>query len=137
MTTPQKKKQIFDMFSPKIAKNRRKRREVGKRESKDPQAPPTVNNYTHNKPTVARSLNMQPVAVEKRRVIPKTEGMPAVNGKSGQKLVDKAVTKVRPKVKTPDLKHAVIPRKSLKGAKDAKPARKKTTRKRASRSKKD
>lgn len=113
MTSPQQKKKVYDMLSPRIAKNRAHRRKVGKEEAKGPQTPPTVDNYRMNKPLVARSLNIQPV-VQKRRVLAKTEGMPAVNGKSGDEIVKKAVTKVKPKKPTPDISAAAISQKDLK-----------------------
>lgn len=133
MTTPERKKKVYDMLSPRIAQNRKHRRKVANEEAKKgPQAPPKVDNYRVNHPRVARSLNIQPAPVHEKRNIPKTEGMVAVNGKSGEEIQKKAVTKVRPKKKKLDVKDAVIPPQQVKGDKDAKPRRKRTSTKRSS-----
>lgn len=108
MTLPSKKKKIHDILSPKIGEKRKRRKEVAKSQRDNPPVPPTVDNYRKNKPIVARSLNIQPVISKPRKTSP-TEGMPAVNSKSGARLVEKAVAKVQSKVKLPDLSHAVIP----------------------------
>ena len=91
---PRGRRETFDAFSPKIAEKRKRRRQVAN--STPPTPPPTVDNYAVNKPRVARSLNIQPVQDKPLHVSP-NEGMPAVNSKSGKKLVEKAVTKVQPK----------------------------------------
>ena len=124
MTIPSKKKKVYDLLSPKIGDKRKMRRDVAKSQRDNPPVPPTVDNYRKNKPVMARSLNIQPVIPERRKTSP-TEGMPAVNGKSGARLVEKAVTKVRSKVKLPDLSNAVIPMTG--GKNDSKQKRPKTS----------
>jgi hypothetical protein len=108
MATPAKKKATYDAFSPKIAQKRKIRKKIAKEQRENPPEPPKVDNYRVNKPRTARSLNVQPVVAEQRKIA-STEGMPAVNGKSGPEIVKKAVTKVRPKSPTPNVKDAALP----------------------------
>lgn len=135
MTTPKRKKLIYDMLSPKIAKRRMERKRAASDESVD-FTPVTIDNYKVNKPRVARSLNMQPVIDEPRK-LSKTEGMPAVNGQSGERIVRKAVTKVKSRQPSVNMKDAVIQQSSLKGQKDVKKKRRRTTKKRTNKGKED
>lgn len=102
---PKSKKAIHELFSPKIAAKRKRRKEVAEaraREASKPksslEAPATIDNYKVNKPFV--SLNkvrrLQAKAPVVQRKISPTEGKPAVNGKVGDKvkrLIHKPVSK--------------------------------------------
>lgn len=89
---------IYDVLSKKLKDKADRREKDDARRKKDgPDVPPTVNNYLHNSPSIAKSLNQQPAEDVKRRKISKTEGDPAVNGEAGEELKKKAVK--RPKKK--------------------------------------
>ncbi len=107
MTTPSKRKAIHDLLSPKIAERRKRKKAAEAARVKNPPIPPTVNNYHKNKPFMARSLNVQPTTPVKLKINP-TIGMPAVNGKSGEEVVKKAVHKVRPKKPIVDPRDAAL-----------------------------
>jgi hypothetical protein len=68
-----------------------------------PMEPPTVEQYKKNivARTKSNSLHITELAGVGRRISPK-EGMPAVNGKSNEEVVKKAVRKIRPKTKEVD-----------------------------------
>jgi len=80
-----KGKKIYDDFSKKYTEKRkarearRKKKLLGK--GGQPKPPAKVNGFLTNKPTIARSLNIQPVP-QKKRNIGKNEGRPAVNSSS-------------------------------------------------------
>lgn len=59
--------------------------------------PPTVEQFKKNKVTRTKSRNVHIVDLAGPRAVSPTEGMPAVNGKSGEEVVKKAVTKTKPK----------------------------------------
>jgi len=69
-----------------------------------PVSPPSVDQYKKN--IVVRihsnSLHITELAGARKRHVSPNEGMPAVNSKSGEEVVKKAVTKIRSKVKKAD-----------------------------------
>lgn len=71
--------------------------------------PPSVDNYKMNIPNVSKSSpsSLANVAKEERLISP-TEGMPAVNGESGQAIVDKYVVPVVSKIETLNPEDAAI-----------------------------
>jgi hypothetical protein len=121
-----KKRRTYDAMSPKIAEKRRAKAAAAEQEAR---TPATIDNYRVNNPKMARSLNIQPVQPQKRSLA-KTEGMPAVNGKSGEEVVKKAVKPVGSKVLEVNPADAAIKSKNVKGKRqqDANTTRKKTTR---------
>lgn len=68
-----------------------------RRKTKDAQEPATVEQFKKNKVTRAKSRNVHIVDLAGPRSISPTEGMPAINGESGEKIVKKAVRKVKSK----------------------------------------
>lgn len=97
--------------------------------NKKPVEPPTVDQFTKN--VVARaksnSIHILELAGVGRRHVSPNEGMPAVNMKSGEEVVRKAVTKVLPKVKEVDpAAGAILPT-------DTKKSKNSTSRKKAPR----
>lgn len=74
-----------------------------------PELPPTVDQYRKNIVTRAKSnsIHITELAGVKRQISP-NEAMPAVNGKSGEEIVEKTVTKVKPKKKELDPTAGVI-----------------------------
>lgn len=132
-----KRKKTYDMMSPKIAEKRKARDEARRLETV---APATIDNYRVNNPKMARSLNVQPV-IQKKRELAKTEGMPAINGKSGEEIVKKAVKPVGSKVEEVNAADAAIKLSNVKKKKETKDVtkstRKKTTRRRPKKTKDD
>jgi hypothetical protein len=109
-----KRKKTYDLMSPKIKDKRRAKAEAGPLGAI---APATIDNYRVNNPRMARSLNIQPVIQEKRQLAD-TEGMPAVNGKSGKELVQKAVKPVGSRVEEVNAADAAIKPGTVKKKKE-------------------
>lgn len=91
-------KNIYKKLSKKHGKRRERSLEVAKKRLRSglgPQEPPTVDQYKKNIVVRVKShdVHITELANSKRQVSP-NEGMPAVNGKSGQEIVEKAVKKV-------------------------------------------
>lgn len=133
MSTKARRDAIHDVFSKKINQKKKKAASVKRKELKNPPIPPTVNNYEANNPVVAKSLNQHPAPVHNKRNIAKTEGMPAVNGKSGEKVVKKAVTRVKSKDIKVDEGDAAIGGKNVK-SKTTKNVKKRTSKSRQNKS---
>lgn len=93
---------------------RKKRAQEKSVERKGPEVPQKVHQFTKNKVTRSRSNNVHIVDLAGPRSIAPTEGMPAVNSKSGKELVEKAVHKVKPKQKEVDPSAGVIEPNSTK-----------------------
>ena len=91
-------KKIYEVISKKF---KGKKEQIKKAAKNGAIEPATVHQYTKNKVTRASSKNVHITDLAGPRNISPNEGMPAINGKSGPKLVKKAVTKVRPK--TPNI----------------------------------
>lgn len=94
-------KDIYNVLSKKSAARRQRVESLGRLPVEQP---PTVHQFQKNKAsrTVPMNIHILEAANAGRRQTSPTEGMPAVNGRSGPELVKKAVAKVRSKTKTPD-----------------------------------
>lgn len=95
-------KDIYDMMSKKF----REKREAVERDG--PEVPPEVHQYKKNNATRSKSSNIQIANLAEPRNISPTEGMPAINGESGEKIVKKAVRKIPTKEKKIDQTAGVI-----------------------------
>lgn len=125
-------KEIYDTISKNWGDRKKRLHEKTEeriRKGLPPELPPTVDQYRKNIVTRAKSnsIHITELAGVKRQVSP-NEAMPAVNGKSGEEVVEKAVTKVKTKKKEPDPTAGAIQPTETKSSK--KPtSRKKPTRK--------
>jgi len=82
-----------------------------------PVMPPTVEQFKKNVVTRTKlnSIHISELAGASKRQLSPNEGMPAINGKSGKELVEKAVTKIRPRVTKIDATAgAILPKETKK-----------------------
>lgn len=68
----------------------------------------TLKETKSDEPLVAKPTNAVQTVLQEQRVLSPMEGMPAVNGKSGQNVVDKYVRPVVTKEKSVDVSVAAI-----------------------------
>jgi hypothetical protein len=87
-------KKIHEVMSKKFKDKKKRTKDAA---AKGPVEPATVDQFRKNKVARSKSLNIHIVDLAGPRQISPNEGMPAINGKSGEEVVKKAVTKVRPK----------------------------------------
>lgn len=116
-------KDIYKQISKKAGQRKARYEElVAKRirSGDKPPEPPTVKQSDKNITSTTRSnsLHITEMAKTPPRQISPNEGMPAINGKSGEELVKKAVTPVRPKVKPIDPTAGVIKKLDKKKSKN-------------------
>ena len=100
---PKSKKDIHNLFSPRIAEKRKRRQDVNRQRVRDVaenktelEGPATVDNFRNNNPLFGpHRIKRLEAPVIQRKISP-TEGKPTVNGKSGdtvKRLVHKPVPK--------------------------------------------
>jgi hypothetical protein len=99
-------KNIYNQMSKKIGERKVRQQEMTDermRSGKPPLEPPTVDQFRKNivARTKSNSVHILELAGAGPRQTSPNEGMPAVNGKSGEEIVEKAVTKI--KSKTPEV----------------------------------
>ena len=117
---PKSKKDVHDLFSPRIAAKRKRRSEVNKQRARDIkekkielEGPATVDNFTNNLPLFGpHRIKRLEVPVVQRKINP-TEGQATVNSKTGQD-VKRLVHKPVPAKRTVDPTAGAIEEKSKK-----------------------
>ena len=100
-------KDIYTQMSKKSGERKKRIEDIVSKRMKSgnsPIEPPKISQSKKNLTarTSSNSMHILELAGAGPRKISPNEGMPAVNGKSGDELVAKAVTKVLPKIKTMD-----------------------------------